>query len=112
MTDGKKTDAEIAEAQARLQKYLYLVALKPTGMETRSDVIPYLKESGAVHLLADVWLLRSHYPFADDIRHEIERWKEFQGQLFVVKLSKPADLAWWRLSEEANSWISENLIQT
>ncbi len=51
-----------------MKEYFYLIALKSTGMESRSDAIPYLKESGAVHLLADVWLLKSHYAFTGDIR--------------------------------------------
>jgi hypothetical protein len=91
-----------------MEKYLYLIALKPTGMESRTDIIPYLRDSGAVHVLDDVWLLKSHYRFAGDIRHEVERWREFQGRFFVVKLNQLADVASRGLSEEANSWLSEN----
>jgi hypothetical protein len=105
----EKAAADSVEAVARSQKYLYLIALKPTGMESRSDVIPYLKESGAVHLLSDVWLLKSHYRFAEDIRHEIERSRGFQGKLFVIRLHQSVDLARIGLSEEANAWLAKNL---
>jgi hypothetical protein len=103
----EKAAADTVEAVARSQKYLYLIALKPTGMESRSDIIPYLKENGAVHLLSDVWLLKSHYRFAEDIKHEVERWQDFQGRFFAIKLNQPADLARIGLSTEAEAWLSE-----
>jgi len=92
-----------------MKGHVYLIALKPTDMESRSDVIPYLKECGAVHLLSDVWLLKSHYRFSQDIRHELERWRKFQGQFFAVRMSQRVDFTQIGLSEEADSWISENL---
>jgi len=90
-----------------MKKCIYLIARKRAGLESRSDVIPYLKESNAVHLLSDVWLLKSHYRFAEDIKHEVERWQDFKGRFFAIKLNQPADLARIGLSTEAEAWLSE-----
>ena len=89
----------------------YVIAFKATSMESRSEIMGWLKECGAVHVLADVWFLKSHYPFAGDIDHEITRFREIDGQLIVLKLNQATDYAHANLSEQASSWIDKNLAE-
>ena len=91
------------------KEFSFLITFKATSMESRSEVIQWLKERGAVHALADVWFLKAQYLFAGDIRHELERLRQFDGELVVLKLHQAIDWVQKGLSEQATSWISENL---
>jgi hypothetical protein len=87
----------------------YLIALKAESMESRAEVTQWLKELGAVHVLADVWLLKGLHGLAGDIARAITRWKDFDGSFIVVKLFQSTDWAHHGLSEEAESWIRKSL---
>ena len=92
-----------------MREFSYLVAFKATSMESRIEFNQWLKERNAAHVLADVWLLRSHHPLAGDIRHDIEAIRGFDGQLLVVKLNEATDWTHHDLSAEADAWIRANL---
>jgi hypothetical protein len=88
----------------------YLVAFKATSMETRISIIEWLRVRNAIHLLADVWLVKLPQTNAGDISHSIEQHDKFGSQLIVLELiSEGTDAAGTGLSDEANSWISANL---
>ena len=92
-----------------MREFAYLVAFIATSMESRSKITQWLKERGAVHVLAHVWFLKSQYPFASDVGQEITRFGDIDGQLIALKLNKATDWAQANLSEEASSWILSNL---
>jgi hypothetical protein len=91
------------------KEFCFLIAFKPTSMESRTEVTRWLKERDAIHVLADVWFLKAYYRFAGDILHELERFHRFDGDLIVLGLTQPVDRAGRGLSDEAVSWIKENL---
>jgi hypothetical protein len=88
----------------------YLIAFRAESMETRQEIISWLKERGAVHVLADTWLLKTHFPMAGDVEHELQRYQDIEGRLIVLKLNcNPTDWTFHGLAEEAVSWIRANL---
>lgn len=91
-----------------MKEQSFLIAFKATSMESRSKVIQWLKERGAVHVLADVWFFKAPYLMAGDIQLEFE-FRQFDGTLVVLRLHQAIDWARKGLTDEANSWISENL---
>lgn len=92
-----------------MKEFAYLVASRAASMLSKPEITQWLKERGAIHVLADVWLLKSQYPLAGDIEREITRFRDFDGPLIVLKLNEATDWAQTNLSEEANSWIRSNL---
>jgi hypothetical protein len=92
-----------------IRTYSYLIAFKAEAMESRSDIIPFLKERGAVHVMDDVWLLNWQYSRAGDVMREITRCKSFSGPLVIVKLNEVTDWCDANLPEDANLWVRENL---
>lgn len=92
-----------------MKEFAYLLAFKATSMESRTELTQWLKERDAIHVLADVWFLKSHYPLAGDIKHELERFRKMDGQVIALQLNQATDWARANLSEEANSWIASNL---
>jgi hypothetical protein len=73
------------------REHSYLVAYRAKSMESRSEIVWWLKDRGAVHVLADVWFLRGQYRFAGDIQHEIERFCPFDGELIALGLNEATD---------------------
>ena len=92
-----------------MKQCAYLVACKATSIESRGEFTRWLKERGAVHVLGDVWFLTSHYLHAGDLQVEIEKFKDFDGQFLAVKLNQATDCCRKNLTDEANSWIQQNL---
>jgi hypothetical protein len=93
-----------------MERSVYLVAFKATSMETRASIIDWLRDRAAIHILADVWLVKLPQTSAGDISHSIVQYDKFGAQLIVLKLAAdPADWAYEGLSEQAGSWIHSNL---
>lgn len=93
-----------------MQEYLYVVAVRAETMETRQHVTGWLKTRGAVHVLADMWFLKTHYRMSGDVIEEIKRYVGVDGRAIVLQLnSAPTDWAHNELSEEADAWLRENL---
>jgi hypothetical protein len=87
----------------------YLVAFKATGMETRTSIVDWLRDRDAVHMLADVWMVKLAQTSAGDISHSIIQYDQFNGQLLVLGLNGKTDWSNETISDEARSWIRENL---
>jgi hypothetical protein len=88
----------------------YLVAFKATSMETRTSIIEWLRDRDAIHVLADVWMVKLALTNAGDIAHSIAQYEKFGVQLIVLGLNaNPTDWAKEGLSEEVDSWIRTNL---
>lgn len=92
-----------------VKDFTYVVAIDPTSMESRIEVTQWLKERNAVHLFANIWFIKAHYRFAEDITHDFERYQKFDGKLVVLRLNQETNCSHKGLSEEATSWISKNL---
>jgi hypothetical protein len=92
-----------------MRKIAFLVACKAESMEGRSAFTRWLKERDAIHVLGDVWLLNATYDFAGDIERDFERFPDFDGKLVAIRLSRAAKWAERNLSEEAKSWLCENI---
>jgi hypothetical protein len=88
----------------------YLIAFRAKSMETKPRMVEWLRERGAVHVLADVCLLETHHPMAGDITLDVTLFEAFDGELFVVGLHRnTAGWAGVSLSENAIAWLKENL---
>jgi hypothetical protein len=88
----------------------YLVAFKATSMKTRMSIMEWLRDRDAIHVLADVWLLKLGQTNAGDISHSIKQYDEFGAQLIVLGLNaNPTNWAKEGLSEEVDTWIRINL---
>jgi hypothetical protein len=92
-----------------MAEHAYLVAFKAESMETRQEVIGWLRDHDAVHILADVWVLKSQFPHAGDITHELKRFQNLRGPMIVLKLNQATGWSHEALSEQADGWIRANL---
>jgi hypothetical protein len=87
----------------------YLVAARISSMESRGEFTRWLKEFEAVNVFGDVWFLTAPYKFAGDLQYELERFREFDGQIIAVKLNEATDWTQKNLSDDASLWIRTNL---
>lgn len=88
----------------------YLLAFKATTLETRANIIDWLRSRDAVHVLADVWFLNEAQTNAGNISHSIEGYDPFGAQLMVLSLnSDPTDYSGTKVSDEVSSWMKQNL---
>jgi hypothetical protein len=88
----------------------YVVAFKATSMKTRMSIMEWLRDRDAIHVLADVWLLKLGQTNAGDIAHSIKQYDEFGAQLIVLRLNDSrTDWSFEGISEQAGSWLRENL---
>jgi hypothetical protein len=92
-----------------MRKIAFLVACKAESMESRSAFTRWLKERDAIHVLGDVWLLNATYDFAGDIERDLELFPDFDGKLVAIRLNRATTWAERNLSEEAKSWLRENI---
>jgi hypothetical protein len=92
-----------------MRKIAFLVACKAESIESRSAFTRWLKERDAIHVLGDVWFLNATYDFAADIERDLQRFPEFDGRLVAIRLSRAAKWAERNLSEDAKSWLRENI---
>ena len=88
----------------------YLVAFRPTSMETKPKIIDWLRHRDAVHVLADVWLVSLPQTNAGDISHGIAQYDEFGAQLIVVELGPDWSFE-GDVSDEARRWVKANLAE-
>jgi hypothetical protein len=87
----------------------YLVALKAESMDSRGEGIRWLKDRGATHVLADVWLLKARYNRAGEITRELARFQTFDGPILVLRLFSSTDYGQKNLSTEADDWLRTNV---
>jgi len=88
----------------------YLVAFRATSMETRHSIIEWLRDRNAVHVLADLWLVKLPQTNAGDIAHSIIQYDKLGAQLIVLGLTaRRTDWAKEGLSDEVDAWIRSTL---
>ena len=87
----------------------YLIAFRTTSMETQQEVISWLRERSAVHVLDDVWFLESDHLMAGDIAEDIKSHRQIDGPLVVLKLNAATDWSLEGTSEQVVSWVRANL---
>jgi hypothetical protein len=75
----------------RPKGHLYLIAFRATSTESQHEIGEWLRQRGAVMVMANVWLFRGQYRFAGDIQHELERFRDLDRQLLVVGLHQATD---------------------
>jgi hypothetical protein len=97
-----------------MERSAFLVAFKATSLETRASIIDWLRDRDAIHILADVWLVKLPKTLqktrAGDIVHSIVQYDKFDAQLIVLKLAAdPTDWSYKGISQQAGFWIHSNL---
>jgi hypothetical protein len=110
MTDDEWNEA-IRKQREMNSRYKYVVVFKAKNLDSQREAVELLRAYGAVHVFEpNVWLLKTHYPWAEDIGLALDGrgFKQFVGDYLVLKLVERTG-TFHGISAEAEAWIREHL---